>query len=158
MQEFLQSAIGEEPLIVEGYFDVSPERMFAAWTDPDIVRVWFGRGPDPLHAAEIDLTTGGAWRFIVSADDEKTIGFEGNYLEIKPNEKLVFSWQHFVDQTNGVREVSTESRVDVTFTKTATGTRVNLVHSGIASEDARTGVGGGWANSFVKLTTVVNKD
>ena len=71
---------GADPIVVEGYFAAAPARVFQAWTDPDIVMRWFGRVPNSLHSATIDLRRGGAWRFVESSDDVKSVGFEGEYV------------------------------------------------------------------------------
>ena len=57
---FLRSAPGSDPIVVEGTFAASPERVFRAWTRPEEVRKWFGQQPDSLESAEIDLRVGGA--------------------------------------------------------------------------------------------------
>ncbi len=150
--EFVQSAPGDDPIVVEGYFAASPARVFHAWTDPDIVMKWFGQAPDSLHAATIDLRPGGAWRFVKSSDAEKSVGFEGQYLEIVPGKRLVFSWAHVITHANGEREATPYSRVEVSFTPRGKGTFVRLVHSAVRSEDARQGIGRGWEAAFGFLT------
>ncbi|MEM8750741.1 MAG: SRPBCC family protein [Pseudomonadota bacterium] len=148
MFEYLKTEPGSDPLIVEGYFAVSPARMFEAWTSPDIVKQWFGLKPNSLHAAEIDLRQGGRWRFVNSIDDEKSTMFEGEYLEIEPDRRLVFSWSHAVRFVNGEKDVTPPSRVEVEFEQMGSGTNVTLCHTAIQSEDARKGVGSGWETSF----------
>ena len=149
--EFVKSVPGDDPIVVEGYFAAPPAKVFEAWTDPDIVVKWFGQTPNSLHSAAIDLRPGGAWRFLKSKDDEKSVGFEGLYLDIQPGEKLVFSWTHVIAHASGVREVTPASRVEVTFAPKGKGTYVRLVHSGIGSQDARRGVGGGWEAAFTHM-------
>ena len=117
---------------------------------------WFGQAPNSLHSATIDLRLGGEWRFLKSKDDDKSIGFEGQYLEIEPGEKLVFSWAHVVAHANGEREATPYSRVEVIFTAKGSGTHVRLVHSAVRSEDARRGIGGGWGAAFGHLTDLLD--
>jgi uncharacterized protein YndB with AHSA1/START domain len=64
---------------------------------------------------------------------------------------LVFSWSHVITHESGEREATPYSQVEVIFTPRGTGTYVRLVHSAISDEDARRGVGGGWAASFASL-------
>ncbi len=145
---FIKSPPGDDPIVVEGYFAAPSAKVFEAWTDPNIVVKWFGHAPNSLHSATIDLRPGGAWRFLKSKDDDKSIGFEGRYLDIQPGEKLVFSWAHVVAHANGEREATPYSRVEVIFTAKGSGTYVRLVHSEVGSEDARRGIGGGWEAAF----------
>ena len=153
--QFVTSAPGDEPIIVEGYFAAPPERVFEAWTDPEIVVKWFGLRPNSLHSAEIDLRPGGAWRFLHSLEADKSTGFEGRYIEIRPGERLVYSWSYVVESADGEREASPESRVEVEFAPKGSGTSVRLVHSAVRSEDARKGIGGGWQASFSSLTELM---
>lgn len=146
--DFVQSGPGDDPIVVEGYFAASPARVFKAWTDPEIVVKWFGQTPHSLHSATIDLRPGGVWRFLKSSDAEKTVGFEGQYLDIQPDEKLVFSWTHVISHAGGEREATPYSQVEVDFTARGKGTYVRLVHSAVRREDARRGIGGGWEAAF----------
>ncbi len=155
--EFVRTEPGDDPIVVEGYFAAPPARVFEAWTDPNIVVKWFGRAPNSLHSATIDLRPGGAWKFLKSKDDDKSIGFEGQYLDIQPGEKLVFSWAHVIAHANGEREATPYSRVEVIFTPKGKGTYVRLVHSAISSEDSRRGIGGGWEAAFTFMTKVLQE-
>jgi uncharacterized protein YndB with AHSA1/START domain len=153
--QFVQSPPGDDPIVVEGFFAASPARVFNAWTNPDIVMKWFGLEPNSLHSADIDLRPGGAWRFLHSRTAEQTMGFEGAYAEIEPDERLVFSWSHVITRADGAREATPESRIEVTFTPKGSGSMVRLVHSAVRTEDARRGIGGGWEASFGSLRDVL---
>ena len=154
--EFVRTEPGDDPIIVEGYFAATPARVFQAWTDPNIVMKWFGRAPNSLHSATIDLRQGGAWRFLKSRDDEKSVGFEGEYLVIEPGERLVFSWSQVVAHADGERETTPHSQVEVIFTAKGNGTHVRLVHSAVHSEDARRGFGGGWEFAFNTMSALLS--
>ena len=145
---FLQSPPGEDPIIVEGFFPVSPQMVFDAWTQPDKIKRWFGQKPNTLASAQVDLHEGGYWRFLVTEEATHTVAMEGKYLEIVENQKLVFSWSHVVAHADGNREETPKSTVEVNFSAKGSGTWVQLKHSGIAKEDTRKGVGSGWENSF----------
>ena len=155
--EFVKSVPEDDQIVVEGYFAASPAKVFEAWTDPNIVVKWFGRASNSLHSATIDLRPGGAWRFLKSKDDDKSIGFEGQYQDIQPSEKLVFSWAHVIAHANGEREATPYSRVEVIFTPKGRGTHVRLVHSAIRSQDARRGIGGGWEAAFTFLVNALEE-
>jgi uncharacterized protein YndB with AHSA1/START domain len=70
---YLQSAPGDEPVIVEGHFDAPIKRVFQAWTTPDAVKAWFGTDSHQLANAEIDLRVGGAYRFEFKGSDETAV-------------------------------------------------------------------------------------
>ena len=156
--EFVRTELGTDPIIVEGYFAASPATVFHAWTDPNVVMKWFGRAPKSLHSAAIDLRQGGAWQFLESADDVKSIGFEGEYLVIESDERLVFTWSKFITQASGDREITPPSGVEVTFKANGKGTDVRLVHSAIHSKEVRKGFGGGWEFAFGTMTALLSNE
>ena len=127
--------------MIEGYFAAPPEKVFEAWTYPDMVVQWFCQALYSLKVATIDLRPGGAWQFLLADDGRGSMAFEGAYLEVRPPERLVFSWSHMVDRANGGRDATSKSRVEVDFTRNAEGTDVRLVHSAIQSTEARRSVG-----------------
>ena len=154
---FVQSEPGQDPVVVEGYFGFAPERVFQAWTQPDLIRQWFGIAPNSLEAAEVDLRPGGKWRFLRIQESDRWEGMEGEYLEIVENERLVFSWAHVKANNTGKREATPDSRVEISFTPRGSGTFVRLVHSAIGTEGARRGVGSGWENSFGQIQDALAK-
>ncbi len=150
--DFVRSEPGDDPIVVEAYFAAPPETLYRAWTDPDIVMKWFGPAPNTLHSASIDLRPGGTWRFLKSGEAEKTSGFEGEYVEIEPGLRLVFTWIQIFDDPNGKRQSGPASRVEVSFTSRGKGTNVRVVHSAVHDEDTRNGFSRGWNTAFNTMT------
>jgi uncharacterized protein YndB with AHSA1/START domain len=149
---FLKSPEGQEPVLVEGEFAAAPARMFRAWTDPDELKSWFGRGPGSIESAQVDVRVGGTWRFDLGAGDGNRDVLFGEYLAVEPNRRLVFSWRHERTDASGRVETSAPSQVTVTFEPVDAGVRVKLVHAAIAGSDGRIGVGTGWSASFATLS------
>ena len=51
------------------------EKVFAAWTRPELLRQWWGPGPVTCPEAEVDLREGGAYRLAnVEADGTSPSG------------------------------------------------------------------------------------
>lgn len=75
------------------WFDAPRAAVFRAWTEPAELE-WFlnPEQPRPAQPIEVDLRVGGAWRvpMVIDKDTEYTTG--GIYLEIAPDERLVFAW------------------------------------------------------------------
>lgn len=71
---------------------VSPEAVFAAWTDPESVKQWLAPRPYSVPLCEIDLKPGGGFRTVMNdPDGEQMADSTGCYLEIVPNERLVWT-------------------------------------------------------------------
>lgn len=147
---FLRSAPGEAPLILEAMFRATPERVFRAWTEPDQVKAWFGLHKNQVTKAEIDLRVGGVWRFYLQTESDGDVFFEGEYFDIEPARKLVFSWTHVVQTEDGARTESVTSQVTVTFEPVGKATRVHLLHESL-SDSGRLNVSRGWNASFTNL-------
>ncbi|WP_428643392.1 SRPBCC family protein [Roseibium sp.] len=156
-REFLKSEPGINPVIVEGLFRATPQRIFRAFTEPEEVSCWFVPRDGRLVSAEIDLKVGGKWCFVIERTDEKQIHFEGEYLVIDAPRRLDFSWRHVQQFADGRREATDTSKVSVTFTEAGKATEVRLSHEAIKSEDARRGVGGGWNGCFGRLANFVSE-
>jgi uncharacterized protein YndB with AHSA1/START domain len=70
-------------------FDAPRELVFKAYTTPEYVKRWWGGKRGNVTVAEIDLRVGGKWRYAMQADAGFEVAFNGEFLEIVPNEKLV---------------------------------------------------------------------
>ena len=73
--------------------DSSPAEVFRAWTDPEHLGWYYNDAyPVPSEPIELDLSVGGAWRQFMVIDEDTAYFTGGVYLEIVPDEKLVFAW------------------------------------------------------------------
>jgi uncharacterized protein YndB with AHSA1/START domain len=63
--------------------------VWRAWTEPDLVRRWWGGHRGAVESAEIDLRVGGTWRFVMTANGGHTVAFHGEYRELVPDERFV---------------------------------------------------------------------
>jgi uncharacterized protein YndB with AHSA1/START domain len=81
----------DSQMLITREFDAPPHLVFKAWTTPELVmRYWAGhRGQMTL--AEIDLREGGAWRYVMTASAGFEVAFHGEYREIVPNERIVYT-------------------------------------------------------------------
>ena len=71
---------------------VTPQAVFAAWTDPESLKVWFAPRPFSIERCEIDLRPGGGFRTVMNdPDGNQMMDSTGCYLEIVPDERLVWT-------------------------------------------------------------------
>jgi uncharacterized protein YndB with AHSA1/START domain len=78
-------------LMVERAVRVSPERAWAAWTDPDHVRRWYAPAPGVIAECEIDLRPGGLFRFVIRQPDGVENVITCCYLVVEPYRRLVWT-------------------------------------------------------------------
>lgn len=78
-------------LVLERHADVSPALVWKAWTEPEHVKKWFAPRPWSITECEIDLRPGGAFRFVMSSPEGQLFPNVGCYLEVVPNQRLVWT-------------------------------------------------------------------
>ena len=78
-------------LMVERVVHVSPERAWAAWTEPDHLRQWYAPAPGVISECEIDLRPGGVFRFVPRQPDGVENRVTCCYLEVVPHRRLVWT-------------------------------------------------------------------
>lgn len=76
---------------IERIFDATRERLWRAFTEPDLVAQWWGRG-NRLVIERLEVERGGHWRF-VEHSDQGVHGFEGRFREVAPIERLVYTFE-----------------------------------------------------------------
>jgi len=137
-------------LRMERTFDAPAQRVFDAWTSPEVLRRWWHAEHDwETTLAEVDLRVGGAVR-IVMRDPEKDAeyGGGGQYLEIDPPRRLVFTWYW---DGNATRQV-----IEVDFEEGDGGvTTVRFTHRDLWDEEAVRDHEDGWSNCFENLDGVL---
>src|SRR6478736_9646390 len=77
---------------IERVFDAPRELVWRAFTEPELVAQWWGRG-NKLVIERLEVERGGHWRFVEHSPDGQH-GFEGRYREVTPPERVVqtFEW------------------------------------------------------------------
>jgi len=117
-------------LDIERHFDAPREAVFAALTEPYKMNQWFFGMPGGSAKVEQDFRVGGSYTVNMFAADgseskcenarEAEYAPHGEYLEIDPPNKLVFTWisEGFVD----------DSTVTVLLEEEEGGTKLVLRH------------------------------
>ena len=80
----------DREIVLTRVFDAPRELVFEAWTKPEHAMKWFGPKGFSCTLHEMDVRVGGRWRFDMLAPDGKLYPNRIEYLEIVPNERLVF--------------------------------------------------------------------
>jgi uncharacterized protein YndB with AHSA1/START domain len=78
-------------LVLTRLIDAPREKVFEAWTNPELLRQWFAPLPFTTPMAEIDLRPGGSNYIVMRGPDGTEYPNRGIYLEVVENEKLVFT-------------------------------------------------------------------
>ncbi len=78
-------------LMLERVVDVPPERVWAAWTQPELIKKWFTPAPWRTVDCEIDLRPGGIFRTTMQSPEGQDFPNLGCYLEVVPNTRLAWT-------------------------------------------------------------------
>ncbi len=81
----------ETDLVLTCDVDVPPTVVWAAWTEPERLVQWFTPRPWTTPECEIDLRPGGVFRTLMRGPDGEEGGGTGCYLEVVPNERLIWT-------------------------------------------------------------------
>ena len=133
-------------LTLKRRLNASPEKVYAAWTNPQKITRWFG--PASVKAgteqASIDARIGGRYRISFTIENGEYHEVGGVYREMVPHRRLVFSWAwHSTPER--------ESRVTVTLKPDGDGTLLTLHHEQLFDQTARDGHERGWIGTLDKL-------
>jgi uncharacterized protein YndB with AHSA1/START domain len=84
-------SLAERELVLVRETEVPREKLFAGWTQPDLLLEWFTPAPWKTIACRIDLRPGGEFSSTMRSPEGEDFPNNGVFLEIVPNERLVFT-------------------------------------------------------------------
>jgi uncharacterized protein YndB with AHSA1/START domain len=127
-----------------------PEKVYAAWTEPQNLVQWFATAQAKAGSlqADLDVRVGGRYRISWTGDKDEHFEVVGVYREVVPNEQLQFTWAwHSTPER--------ESLVTISFKPDSVGTLMTFRHEQFADETARDNHKRGWSEFFDVLEKVV---
>jgi uncharacterized protein YndB with AHSA1/START domain len=83
----------EREIVTERIFDAPRDRVYACFTDPELISRWWGLESTTTIVAELSVVAGGKWRFVERNRDGSEQGFRGVYREVKAPERLVYTFE-----------------------------------------------------------------
>jgi uncharacterized protein YndB with AHSA1/START domain len=139
---------GKATIVVTRVFAAPAHLVFEAWTRPEHLAQWWGPHGSSLRSCEVDLRPGGSWRFVLTGPDGNEYGFGGEYREIRPPERLVYTFGF--DGAPGAEAVETLTFVEKDGKTTFTGV---TQHTSVERRDAhiRSGMEKGMGQTLERL-------
>jgi uncharacterized protein YndB with AHSA1/START domain len=138
-------AIYKAKLQIKRVIEAPRERLYRAWTNPQELMRWFSPTDQILvHKVEVDARPGGRYR-IEMLKEGKTIVVSGVYREVRPPERLVFTWawQEW--------EPGWDSVVAVELRDLGHSTELVLTHELFPSAEERSRHERGWNGALERL-------
>ncbi len=127
----------EREIHVERVFDAPRDRVFAVYTDPELIPEWWGPRETTTVVDRMDVRPGGSWRFVMRNADGSETGFRGTYREITPPERIVqtFEWEgmpgHVSVETATFEDLGDRTKVTTTSIFHTTEERDGMLGSGM---------------------------
>jgi uncharacterized protein YndB with AHSA1/START domain len=84
-------ATSDRDLVLTRIIDAPREKLFRAWTEPELVKQWFAPRPWTTPSAELDVRPGGATLIVMRSPEGQDMPNPGVILEVVQNERLVFT-------------------------------------------------------------------
>jgi uncharacterized protein YndB with AHSA1/START domain len=81
----------DRELTLTRIIDAPREKVFRAWTDPELLKQWFAPKPWTTSMAELDVRPGGANLIVMRSPEGEEFPNRGVYLEVVKNERLVMT-------------------------------------------------------------------
>lgn len=127
------------------WLDAPVARVFQAFTEPDLLRQWWG--PKGFVIEEISFPAAVGQRYRVSLRGPEGEHYEhvGVFTEVVPAERLSYTWQWVAGPLQ-----RQEMLVELCFATEDGGTRIDLRKSGFEDQSSRT-AHAGWPKVFARL-------
>jgi uncharacterized protein YndB with AHSA1/START domain len=141
----------ENALEMTRVFNAPVDRLFRAWTEPEIMNKWYFPGPNMHAVCTVDLRVGGRYEVQMVPEEGDPYIAGGVYQEIVPQEKLVFTWLWKHEDAN------MESLVTLLFKPIGKRqTELTLIHERFPNEEERDKHGEGWVGVLDQLEIALN--
>jgi uncharacterized protein YndB with AHSA1/START domain len=122
---------------IERVFDAPRDKVFAAFTNPELIPEWWGPRGTTTIVDEMDVRPGGSWRFVGRGADGSETAFRGTYREITAPERIVqtFEWEgmpgHVSVETAVFEDLGDRTRLVATSLFHTSEERDGMLHSGM---------------------------
>lgn len=149
--------VSKDAVVIERTFDAPVDLIWQLWTQPEQFKKWYGPKGFTVPVADMDLRVGGK-RLIcmASPDGSMKMWTTGEYMEIVPTERLVYT-ESPADENGNVVSPSAmgmpegypaTTEVTVLLEDLVGRTKMVMTHAGVP---AGSGADGGWNQAFDKM-------
>ena len=139
--------MNQPPIVMRRLLKASPERVFEALVEPDLIRRWMCPEVLTVGSIENDPVVGGSFRLVMQEADGRTYPAYGTYREIDPPRRLAFSWTW----ENAHTMTGIETEILIELTPEGSNTLFVMTHSNLPSEAERQSHHGGWTSAINQL-------
>lgn len=130
----------EEVLEITRVLEAPRTLVFKLWESPEHIARWWGPETCWLETIEMDFRVGGAWRFLMRNGHGLDHRISGEYREIRPPERLSFTYVNAYDQH--------EMLVTIDFLERGEKTEMRFRQAPFLNVSERDGHKEGWSSTL----------
>jgi uncharacterized protein YndB with AHSA1/START domain len=129
--------ISDTEISMSRVFNAPRDLVFTAYTDPEAVAKWWGLRSSTTVIDRMDVRPGGTWRYIQHEADGAEYAFSGEYREVTPPERLVYTFEfepmpgHVIVDTVTFDDLDGTTRVTATSLFQSVEDRDGMLASGM---------------------------
>jgi uncharacterized protein YndB with AHSA1/START domain len=162
----MENNAAKNEVFIEETFHAGIERVFKAWTDPGKLMQWYAPDGCTIRFKKIEIAKGGQFHSCISNPQAGDCWCIGEYLEIVPNTKIVFTMINADENGNPINPADIgmdagwpgTTVVTVTFLEENGTTRLQL-HQTVSQELAkRTGAYSGWLQMLGNMAALLDQN
>ncbi len=155
----------KDAVVIERIFEAPVGLIWQLWTEPEQFQKWYGPQGMAIPVANMNVRVGGKRLICMemqTPDRSMKMWFTGEYVEVVPNERLVYT-DSMADENGNVMSPSAMGMPDghpetteviVELKDLGGRTKMVMTHAGVPADS---GGAGGWNQAFDKLADLINK-
>lgn len=137
-------------------FEASVSDLYDAWVNPEKLKQWWHPAENKLVNVENDVTQGGNIKYEFETNDgSKAFVITGTYKEVKPEEKLVYTWNWQMPENDAVKDNHFELTVE--FSGVDNGSTIRVSQTNTDDTETIHPHQKGWEENLENLHRFLNK-
>lgn len=149
----IEASLDSLRLTIERTIHADRRRVFDAWTQPELIRIWSAPEGLSVEDGAMDVRVGGRWRVVMAEPNGTRHEAFGRYLEVVPPERLVYTHAWAADGGGS----TPETVVTIDFRAEGGATRLVFTQAGFGSIGSRKGHEEGWESTINRLVAMLEE-
>lgn len=162
----MENTQSNSEVFIEETFNVSIEKVFQAWTDPEKLMKWYAPDGCTIRFSDLNIKKGGKFHSCVSNPKYGDCWCIGIYKEVVPNTKLVFTMVNADENGNPINPVEIgmdpdwpgETIVTVTLSEENGKTKLQLRQNVSKELAKKTGAYPSWLQMLNNMKRLLNRN
>lgn len=135
----------QSTLEIKHDFPVSKEDLYSAWTSPEKLKQWWKPLNSSLISVQNDIKENGILKYEFSSGKDNPIIITGEYIEVTPQEKLVYTWNWDIQEHGG------KFKLTISFVGDQVNSSICILQENFQNEEAIVPHKEGWEKGLSDL-------